>query len=214
MSCCRSGPCEQMFSPRAARRSLERYRSKWLDEIERRIVESAKEGGIQGAHVLEIGGGIGAIQAELLEAGAATGEIVELVAAYEPYARALASDKGFAGRVTFRVADLVEDPDAVEPADVVVLNRVVCCSPDGVELSGVAARLARRTILLSYPRDVRWVRLGIGLINLGQWLFRRSFRAFVHPPAKLRAAIEEQGLRATDLGRTAFWEYTTLQRAR
>ena len=214
MSCCRSGPCEQMFSPRAARRSLERYRSKGLDEIERRIVASAKEGGIQDAHVLEIGGGIGAIQAELLEAGAATGEIVELVSAYEPYARALASDKGFAGRVTFRVADLVEDPDAVEPADVVVLNRVVCCSPDGVELSGVAARLARRTILLSYPRDVRWVRLGIGLINLGQWLFRRSFRAFVHPPAKLRAAIEEQGLRATDLGHTAFWEYTTLQRAR
>ena len=203
-----------MFSPRVARRSLERYRSKGLDEIERRIVASAKEGGIQGAHVLEIGGGIGAIQAELLEAGAATGEIVELVSAYEPYARALASDKGFAGRVTFRVADLVEDPEAVEPADVVVLNRVVCCSPDGVELSGVAARLARRTILLSYPRDVPWVRLGIGLINLGQWLFRRSFRAFVHPPAKLRAAIEEQGLRATDLGHTAFWEYTTLQRAR
>jgi len=203
-----------MFSPRAARRSLERYRSKGLDEIERRIVASAKEGGIQDAHVLEIGGGIGAIQAELLEAGAATGEIVELVSAYEPYARALASDKGFAGRVTFRVADLVEDPDAVEPADVVVLNRVVCCSPDGVELSGVAARLARRTILLSYPRDVPWVRLGIGLINLGQWLFRRSFRAFVHPPAKLRAAIEEQGLQATDLGHTAFWEYTTLQRAR
>jgi hypothetical protein len=213
MSCCRSGPCEQMFSPRVARRSLERYRSKGLDEIERRIVASATEGGIQGAHVLEIGGGIGAIQAELLEAGAATGEIVELVAAYEPYARALASDKGFAGRVTFRVADLVEDPDAVEPADVVILNRVVCCSPDGVELSEVAARLARRSILLSYPRDLPWVRLGIGLINLGQWVFRRSFRAFVHPPAKLRAAIEEQGLRATDLGRTAFWEYTTLQRA-
>jgi hypothetical protein len=213
MSCCRSGPCEQMFSPRVARRSLERYRSKGLDEIERRLVASATEGGIQGAHVLEIGGGIGAIQAELLDAGAATGEIVELVAAYEPYARALASDKGFAGRVTFRVADLVEDPDAVEPADVVILNRVVCCSPDGVELSEVAARLARRSILLSYPRDLPWVRLGIGLINLGQWLFRRSFRAFVHPPAKLRAAIEEQGLRATDLGRTAFWEYTTLQRA-
>jgi SAM-dependent methyltransferase len=202
-----------MFSPRAARRSLERYRSKGLDEIERRIVASAKEGGIQGAHVLEIGGGIGAIQAELLEAGAATGEIVELVAAYEPYARALALDKGFAGRVTFRVADLVEDPDAVEPADVVVLNRVVCCSPDGVELSEVAARLARRSILLSYPRDVPWVRLGIGLINFGQRLLRRSFRAFVHPPAKLRAAIEEQGFRATDLGRTTFWEYTTLRRA-
>ena len=202
-----------MFSPRTARRSLERYRSKGLDEIERRIVASAQEAGIQGARVLEIGGGIGVIQAELLEVGAATGEIVELVRAYEPYARELASDKGLADRVTFRVVDLMENPDAVEPADVVVLNRVVCCSPDGIELTGIAGRLARRTLVLSYPRDVVWVRLGVGLINLGQRLFGRSFRAFVHSPAKLRAAVEEQGLRATDLGRTAFWEYSTLERA-
>ena len=213
MSCCRSGACEQMFSRRAARRSLERYRSKGLDEIERRIVASAQEAGIQGARVLEIGGGIGVIQAELLEVGAATGEIVELVVAYEPYARELASDKGLSDRVTFRVVDLMENPDAVEPADVVVLNRVVCCSPDGIELSGIAGRLARRTLVLSYPRDVVWVRLGVGLINLGQRLFRRSFRAFVHSPAKLCAAVEEQGLRATDLGRTAFWEYSKLERA-
>ena len=213
MSCCRSGACEQMFSPRTARRSLERYRSKGLDEIERRIVASAQEAGIQGARVLEIGGGIGVIQAELLQVGAATGEIVELVVAYEPYARELASDKGLSDRVTFRVVDLVEDPADVEPADVVVLNRVVCCSPDGIELTGIAGRLARRTLVLSYPRGVVWVRLGVGLINLGQRLFGRSFRAFVHSPAKLRAAVEEQGLRATDLGRTAFWEYSTLERA-
>ena len=202
-----------MFSPRTARRSLERYRSKGLDEIERRILASAKEAGVQGARVLEIGGGIGVIQAELLQVGAARGEIVELVVAYEPYARELASDKGLSDRVTFRVVDLVEDPDDVEPADVVVLNRVVCCSPDGIELTGIAGRLARRTLVLSYPRDVVWVRLGVGLINLGQRLFGRSFRAFVHSPAKLRAAVEEQGLRATDLGRTAFWEYSTLERA-
>jgi magnesium-protoporphyrin O-methyltransferase len=202
-----------MFSRRAARRSLERYRSKGLDEIERRIVTSAKETGIRGARVLEIGGGIGVVQAELLEVGAATGEVVELVGTYEPYARELASDKGLSDRVTFRVVDLLEDPDDVEPADVVVLNRVVCCSPDGIELTGIAGRLARRTLVLSYPRDVAWVRLAVGLLNLGQRLSRRSFRAFVHSPAKLRAAVEEQGLRATDLGKTGFWEYSTLERA-
>jgi hypothetical protein len=202
-----------MFSPRVARRSLERYRSKGLDEIERRIVSAATQSGVRGARVLEIGGGIGAIQVELLEAGAASGEIVELVGAYEPYARELASDKGFSDRVTFRVADLVDDPDAVEPADVVVLNRVVCCSPDGIELTGTAAGLARRAMVLSYPRDVAWVRFGIGVLNLGQRMLRRSFRAFVHPPAGLRGAAEEHGLSATECGRTAFWEYTTLQRA-
>jgi 2-polyprenyl-3-methyl-5-hydroxy-6-metoxy-1,4-benzoquinol methylase len=212
MSCCRSGPCEQMFSSLVARRSLERYRSKGLDEIERRIVASARESGVQGARVLEIGGGIGTVQAELLESGASTGEIVELVGAYEPFARELASEKGLSDRVTFRVADLLDAAGDVEPADLVVLNRVVCCSPDGIELAGSAAQLARRCLVLSYPREVMWVRLGVGLINLWQRLLRRSFRAFVHSPAKLRSAVEGQGLRATDLGRTVFWEYTRLER--
>ena len=80
--------------------------------------------------------GIGTIQSELLEAGAERGEVVELVAAWEPYARELAREKGLDERTSFRVADVLEEPESVEPADVVVMNRVVCCSPDGVALDG------------------------------------------------------------------------------
>ena len=76
-----------MFSARAARRALNRYRKKGLDALERDMLAGLSSGGLEGASVLEIGGGIGAIQAELLEAGAKRGEVVELVAAYEPYAR-------------------------------------------------------------------------------------------------------------------------------
>ena len=81
--------------------------------------------------MLEIGGGIGRIQAELLATGADQGEVVELVGAYEPYARELARDIGLEARTSFRIVDILDEPDAVEPADIVVLNRVVCCSPDG-----------------------------------------------------------------------------------
>ena len=58
------------------------------------------------------------------------------------------------GSVSFRTDDLVADPAAGRPADLVVLNKVVCCTPDGVELAGIAASLTRRTLALSYPRDV------------------------------------------------------------
>ena len=81
---------------------------------------------MDGARVLEIGGGIGRIQAELLATGAADqGEVVELVGAYEPYARELARDIGSEARTSFRIVDILDEPDAVEPADIVVLNRVV-----------------------------------------------------------------------------------------
>ena len=57
-----------MFAPRAARRSLERYRRKGLDRLERMMLRSAAAGRLEGRRVLEIGGGIGILQSELLDA--------------------------------------------------------------------------------------------------------------------------------------------------
>lgn len=201
-----------MFKPKMARRNLQRYRRKGLDDLERRMVLAASVAGLEGARVLEIGGGIGTIQAELLRAGAEKGEIVELVAAYEPYARELAREKGLEERTSFRVVDLLEQRGDVAPADVVVLNRVVCCSPDGVSLTGEAARLARRALVLSYPRDVFWVRPAFRILNAGMWLLRRSFRSFLHPPAALLAAAESEGLQRTEGGRGLVWEYAAFTR--
>ncbi len=178
------------------------------------MVESAVEGGLEGARVLEIGGGIGAIQTELLEAGAERGEVVELVSAYEPYARELARERGFEERTSFRIADVLGGPGTVEPAEVVVMNRVVCCSPDGIELTAAAARLARRTLVFSFPRDTVLLRAGLGLLNRGLWLMRRSFRVFVHSRDALVAAAEAEGLRLEDSGRGLAWEFAALRRAK
>jgi hypothetical protein len=173
------------------------------------MVESVSASG----RVLEIGGGIGALQAELLGRGAEEGEVVELVSAWEPYARDLARERGLEDRTSFRVADVLDEPDAVEPADVVVLNRVVCCSPDGVELARKAAALTRRSLLLSFPRDVLWVRAGLRLVNLAVRIGGGSFRVFVHPPTALAVAAETEGLRRSGGGRGAMWEYASFQRA-
>jgi hypothetical protein len=202
-----------MFTPKMARRNLERFRKKGLGKLEARMVESASRYDLaDGGRVLEIGGGIGALQAVLLERGAGAGEVVELVSAYEPYARELARERGLEERTSFRVADVLTEPDAVAAADVVLMNRVVCCSPDGVELAGRAAGLARRALVLSFPRDALWVRVGLGLVNLGLRLARRSFRVFVHSPAALASAAEAQGLRRAGGGRGVVWEYAAFER--
>ncbi|MBA3433492.1 MAG: methyltransferase domain-containing protein [Actinobacteria bacterium] len=201
-----------MFTPRMARRSLERHRRKGLDDLERQMVEAASAGGLDDARVLEIGGGIGTLQAELLARGAARGEVVELVSAYEPYAQELAREKGFEDRTSFRIADLLDDPEAVDSADVVLMNRVVCCSPDGVALAGEAAKLTRRTLVLSFPRDVVWVRAGLRLVNFGLRLLGRSFRTFVHSPAALVAAAEAEGLRPLENGHGFVWQFAAFRR--
>jgi hypothetical protein len=202
-----------MFKLRVARRSLEHYRKKGHGDLEKRMVAAAAQGGLAGARVLEIGGGIGTIQSELLKAGAERGEVIELVSAWEPYAGELARDKGLEERTSFRVVDVLEDPESVEPAEVVVMNRVVCCSPDGVQLTGVAARLAARTLVLSFPRNVFWVRVGLRVVNAGLRLMGRSFRVFAHPRDALLGAAQSEGLRPAGSGRKGPWEFAALTRA-
>ena len=201
-----------MFKPREARKSLSRYRRKGLDTIERRMVASVPATALDGASILEIGGGIGAIQAEFLAAGANRGEIIELVSAYEPYARELAHEKGLDNRSTFRVADILDEPEDVAPRDIVVLNRVVCCSPDGVQLTGFAARHSERMLLLSFPRDLVLVRAVALVMNGMLRLVGRSFRVFVHPRSSLYAAAQAEGLALAKTGHRIAWEFAAFRR--
>ena len=192
--CCARHGQEKLFGERFAKRVARRYRRKGPDAMARALARRASARGLEGATVLELGGGIGQVLLELLKAGAREGEVVELVPSYEQHARALAAEAGLADRAAFRTADIVADPTARRPADIVVLNKVVCCTPDGVELAGIAAALARRTLVLSFPRDVWWAR---GFFAVGNTFFRlrrQSFRAFVHSPEALRQAAEAHGL--------------------
>jgi hypothetical protein len=193
-SCCARHGQEELFGEKTAARDARRYRKKGADPMTRSLARRASARGIEGATVAEIGGGVGQVLLELVKAGAARGEVVELVPAYEPHVRALAQEAGVADRVSFRTADLVEDPAAREPADVVVLNKVVCCTPDGVALAGIAAALARRTLVLSHPREAWWVRVVGAAVNALFWLMRRRFRLYLHAARELDEAVTAHGL--------------------
>lgn len=191
--CCARHGQEEFFGEKTAANDASKYRRKGADPMARSLARRAAARGVEGVSVLEIGGGIGQVALELLKAGAASAEVVELLPDYEPFVRALASEAGVADRMSFRTADLVADPTAAAPVDVVVMNKVVCCTPDGIVLAGIAAELARRALVLSFPRDVWWARTGLATVNLYLRLRRRRFRVFVHPQAALESAVEAHG---------------------
>ena len=140
-----------MFDTRFARRRADRYRRRGLDKTSRRMVDLLAQRGVQDATVLEIGGGVGEIQIELLKRGAASATNLELSPAYDAEARQLIAETGLTGRVERRLIDIAANPAAVKPADIVVLNRVVCCYPDYSTLLATAADHARQQVVFSYP---------------------------------------------------------------
>ena len=149
--CCDGHGYQETFGEGFARRMSRRYHQRGLSRTQQRLVDFLAERGLEGATVLEIGGGIGEIQVELLRRGAASATNLEISENYEAEAADLLRETGLAGRVSRRFHDIATSPDEVEPADIVVLHRVVCCYPDYEKLLGAAAGHARRMLVFSHP---------------------------------------------------------------
>ena len=191
--CCEPNGYDDMFGARFSRHLARRYRKRGLDRTAARMVAFLAERGIQGATVLEIGGGVGDIQLELLRRGAASATNLELVDSYDSDARSLAADAGLADRITRRRLDLAATPDAVEPHDIVVLHRVVCCYPDYRSLLGAAAEHAVRLLVFSHPPGNLASRVLTATENLFFRIRRSPFRTYAHAPEAMMAAAAGQG---------------------
>jgi len=211
-SCCDPRGCDRFFGERFARRVAKRYRKRGLDKTARRIVGYLEARGLEGATVLEVGGGVGEIQIELLRRGARRGVNLELSAAYEGEAQRLLAEAGLAGRVERRLVDIAVAPGEVEPADAVVLHRVVCCYPDYERLLGAAADRAGRLLVFNYPRRNAISRLFVALQNVAFRAMRKEFRTFAHPPAAMLEVLRAHGLNPAYDHKQLVWEVTGLAR--
>jgi len=212
VSCCPPKGYTKLFSKRAARRDAKRYRSDGLDDTAATMVRFLRERGLAGASVLEIGGGVGAIQLELLKAGAAQTTNLELSPEYEQVAGELAHEQGVEERVERRLGDVVQEPGLAGEADAVVMHRVVCCYPDYDALVGAASERAKRYLVLSFPRPRGLIRAWFSVVNIGARLLRWEYRTWVHSPQALVAAAERRGLRLASESRGRIWEIAALER--
>jgi len=194
-SCCSPAAYSELFDEKQARKDARRYRRKGLDKAARRLVAYLTGRGVAGDSVLEVGGGIGVIQLELLKAGATRATNVELSPAYDSLAGELLAEARLEGQVERRVGDFVEVAEELEPADDVVLHRVVCCYPDVEALVGAAAGRARRHLVLTYPPDIALARMIVAGSNLLMSLRGSDFRAYVWPVATIARTAEAQGFR-------------------
>ncbi len=210
--CCTPKGYRKVFNEKSACKEAKNYRRKGLDATSRSIVDLLRNRGIGGRTVLEVGGGIGAVQIELLKAGAAKAVSVELTPTYEAVAAELISEAGLEHQVERRLMDFAENGQQVEPADIVVLNRVICCYPDMAKLAGVAADHARDVLVMTFPKETWWIRLVLSVANLGFRVARREFQVFVHSPKQIVATSERHGLRETINRSGFFWQMIALER--
>ncbi len=210
--CCNPSGYRHFFNQREARRNLRSYERRGLDKMARRLVRYLTSRGVEGRSVIEVGGGIGALQIELLKAGAATATNVEISGGYENVAAELLEREGLGDRVERRLGDFTELGGELE-ADDVVMNRVICCYPDMEKLMAAGLGASRRFVAATFPRD----RLGAGLavaVGNAYCRFRNvDFRAFIHPPDAIRDTAERRGFTVAFDDRDFIWHGVVFERA-
>jgi magnesium-protoporphyrin O-methyltransferase len=217
MSCAQCDGIETQFDQGEATKNLRRFRRRGPDKSTQLLIDAlrlALGNGHAGATLLDIGAGVGAIHHELLDGSVTRAVHVDASTAHLAAARDEAERRGHADQVEFVYGDFVAIADNLPAADIVTLDRVICCYHDMAGLVSRSAAKATRLYGAVYPRNIGWMRIGIATINMVQRLKRSPFRVFLHSPSVIDSSLRALGLEQRTMLRTLGWEVVVYERRR
>jgi len=179
-----------------------------IDQLRRAI----RENGTERLTLLDIGAGVGAIHHELLNGIVSRATHVDASVGQLAAAREETERRGHTAAVQFIEGDFTAVAERIPSADVVTLDRVICCFDDMQQLVRLSAAKTTRFYGAVYPRDVGWMRIGLGVINLVQRIKRSPFRVFMHDPRAVDAVLKSAGLQPWSERHTAGWQVVVYRR--
>ena len=190
------------------------FRREGLGADQRKLLAALVADGVDGKTVLDIGGGIGAIHHGLLRAGARSVTDVDGSSAYIAAAQDEARRQGLLDRIAYHHGDFVELADGIQPADIVILVRVLCCYPDMPALIRASAAHAKHSYGLIYPRSTWWMRAAaLAFPALRHLKCPISGPGHVHLEADIDTAVRSQGFSPIVDDTTWYWRVVLYRRA-
>ena len=203
---------DHAFSESEAKAELRNYRRRGPMNQTKLILAAIRSLRLKDANLLDIGGGIGAIHHELLRDVARQATHVDASSAYLREAKQESARRGNSERVDFIHADFTDIARDIPKADIVTLDRVVCCYPDFRGLLTAAAEHSQKALALTYPRETWYVQFALQIANFFQKLRNDPFRVFLHPIAEMDALLEREGFKRVSLRRLFVWEMALYQK--
>ncbi|MEO1173726.1 MAG: methyltransferase domain-containing protein [Myxococcota bacterium] len=196
---------DRVFNRRNAERELRRYRRQGPKGATGRLVTALLSRLPPEPSLLDIGGGVGVIQHELAAAGAASVTAVDASGPYLEVVHTEARRRGYGRRHGQHEGDFVEISDTVETADVVTLDKVICCYPDMPRLVRASAEKAKSLYGIVVPIEGAILRAAFRTLNVGLRVFRCEFEVFLHRHREIDAVAERAGLRLVHAESGVIW---------
>ena len=213
MKCCsQCESLERMFDDEVAREELELYREEGPAKETQMLLDAILARQVNGLTLIDIGGGVGAIQHELLKAGVEHGVGVDASTAYLNAARLEAERRGHSDRMEYQYGDFVALAPQIEAADIVTLDRVICCYPDVETLVSLSSEHAKQLYGVVFPRDNIVYSFVQRVMNFYFRITRNPYRFFVHPTKVIEAILSGKGFHRTFRKTTWFWQVMVYER--
>lgn len=214
MNCCQPEIIRERFDDEYVQRKLDRYRQVGPKETSRLLIEAIQRKLQPGMTLLDIGGGIGDIQHALIQSGLEQATNVEASKAYLQACRVEAGRLGHSTQIQYVEDDFIHASKGLGSADIVTLDRVICCYPFMHELVAVSLAKAKRFYGIVVPLDKWWVKLYTSLYyNVRFFLQGLTFRVFVHSIQEIEAYIREAKFRRIFFAEQSGWYIALYERA-
>lgn len=204
---------QALFDEKRARKELKRYKKKGPIKSTRFLIDQLQEEGVEGKELLDVGGGVGAIQHELFGSGLGNALNVDAAPAYLELLKKEARERGNGARSSSLEGDFVELAPTLEKRDIVTLDRVLCCYPHLDALLRAAASCSKGSIGLVYPREGPLMRIGFKVADFGLRLWGKEFQLYLHPRERVLKALEEEGFVLQQEASTFLWKVELFERA-
>lgn len=203
--CCTKGAGAGRFFSHFAKRFRKRYEKHGFDQTQKQMIEGLERVGFKDASLLEIGCGVGFLHQSLLEMGASSATGIELSDTMLDEASKRAQEHGLETRTDYHMGDFVSMGDTLPSADITLMDRVICCYPDADAMVHCSLEKTGRAYVLTIPRNLWYIRLGMAALNFMLLLVRSEFRGYIHNPELIDHWIIQKNYTRQYENTTAVW---------
>jgi magnesium-protoporphyrin O-methyltransferase len=193
MTCSHCLDANNFFDTKAARKELKTYLKKGVTNPTKKLVDLLKEKNIQGSSLLDIGGGIGAIQFELYKEGIAKSTDVDASDAYLQVVKDQANERQIIDKMNFVKGDFMDVAGQVGMHDLVTLDKVICCYPNAKQLLTASLEKCNKFYGLIYPLDGIIANIAIFFARMYFKIIKSSFRPYIHSHKEVNQHIVLKG---------------------
>ena len=200
------------FDKKTAKKQYRQYIKNGPSRVTLKIIQQLPGQPIQGKSLIDVGGGIGALQWWFLQMGGAQTTAIDASTSYLQEAEKHASSKAWDVKTHFILGDYIEVHTKADRPDFITLDKVICCYPDYKEIIELSCQKAKTHVALSYPIDGIISQIFIWFEVLFVKLKTSSFRPYVHSVISIREVFEQQGYTRISHTMAFPWHIETYQR--